>query len=157
MKSLALLFLMLCAGVAIPQFAECSESDVLVAFRGADGSYTRESTHALRKMIRAANRLGEITIWITFDMAFVGDAALRTPDVIAAENLEKQRLISESIWPIEQVGEGALLPSPEGSENAPGCMVEVTARGLELLAARSEVKHLLFTLPQSALEGDPLS
>lgn len=143
----AILFLTLCVATAIPKYASGSDSDVLVAFRGTDGLYSRDSIRALRDMRRAADRLGQITVWVTFDMNFVGDVELRTPEVIAAENAVKQSLIAQSIGPIEQAGEGALLPSPEGVENAPGCLVQVTARGVELLAARSEIKHVTFTIP----------
>ncbi len=144
-KVLQVLTLLLVA--TAPEYAFGDKSDVLVAFRDASGSYTEKSTKALRRMSLAASEFGQIAIWVTFDMPFVGDPALRTPEVVAAEEAEKQRLISQTFGQIEQIGEGVLLPSPAGSENAPSCLVTVTARGLELLAARSEVKHLSFTMP----------
>lgn len=147
MISRGLQFLALLVVATAPQYAFGNESDVLVAFRDASGSYTKESTNALRQMSLAASKLGQIAIWVTFDMAYVGNPALRTPEVVAAEEAERQELILQTIGQIEQIGEGVLLPSPTGLENAPGCLVTVTARGLGLLAAHSEVKHLSFTMP----------
>lgn len=139
------LILALISLTAVPQYALSKQSEMLVAFRDSSGSYTKESTKALRAMGKAATKSGQIEIWVTFDMKFVGNPVLRTPEIVANETAEKHRLISLTIGQIAQIGEGVLLPTPSGLEEAPGCMVAVTVRGLDLLAAHSEVKHLSYT------------
>ncbi|MGI9224036.1 MAG: hypothetical protein ACR2QX_06130 [Woeseiaceae bacterium] len=127
-----------------------SKSDIQIAFRGSDGEYTKESRRSLKSMAHAAKKEGSIEIWITFEMAYVGDPAQRTADVIQSESQEKEWLTSLTLGDAIAAGHAEILPTPFGLEQAPGCMVSVTETGLELLLGQQKVKHISYTEADSS-------
>lgn len=128
--------------VLVTSAAYSSDLHNIVAYRDVDGKFTETSVIGLRDLENAAIRNGSVGVWVTFNMVFEGTPALRTPSVIQSEAEEKARLIEQVIKPI---GRNAIvLETPQGLEEAPGCLVNVTAQGLKRLAKSQFVKHISY-------------
>lgn len=135
------IMLALLAITALPALA-IELSDVVV-YRGIDGNLTQASQRGLRILRKAARDNGQIQIWILFDMGFESNPALRTPEVERAEAAVKASLIEAVVVPLRRVV-ALVVPTPDGLESAPGCMVHVTERGLVALVRDSRVKHVSY-------------
>lgn len=114
----------------------------IVIYRGIDGELTEASKNDLKELRKEARLIGQIKIWIMFDMGFQANPALRTPEVVQAEAAVKASMIADVVVPLS--GRVALLTTPEGLGGAPGVMVEATERGLFALARDTRVKHITY-------------
>lgn len=117
----------------------------LSAYRDVSGEYTGASVSNLRTMAQIADVEGRIDLWVTFDMDFTGDPALRTPDVIQQEARVKRRLINAVVVPLGRAA--SLLETPSGLAEAPGCLVRATPEGLRGLVQSDYVKHITWHAP----------
>ena len=116
----------------------------LTVYRGLDGKLTDQSRENLRILSEGARINGQLTVWLMFDMDFVGNPELRTPEVIQSEAAARDDLIESIVMPIVHAGHAQLLETPEGAAEAPGCLLSVTAAGLNWLATRKDAKHISY-------------
>jgi hypothetical protein len=149
MKTLILTLATLALGISVAHIARADEDIQVSAFRGLDGQYGPQSLWSIRVMRQAAKDFGEISVWVTFDMNFVGNPLLRTAEVIESEARAKEWHIAQVVQPVVGRGEARLLSTPVGLEQAPGCRVSVTSKGLTRLVRHRNVKHIsLVQIPQ---------
>lgn len=114
----------------------------IVIFKGIDGRLSAQSRAGLALLRRAAREQGPITVWVSFDIPFQADPALRTAAVAEQEAAAKAEMIDSVIAPMS--GLLTLLMTPAGLGGAPGCMVETTEQGLVELVQDERVKHISY-------------
>jgi len=118
------------------------ELESIAVYRDVDGNLTHASEIGLKKLAKEARRSGHISIWVTFDMDFVGIPELRTAEVEQAEAAVKAAMIEDVIDPIGN--DAVLLTIPAGLESAPGVLVDVTESGLISIVENNKVKHVSY-------------
>lgn len=124
----------------IPSFsAELSE---LAVYRDVTGKLTPSSQRSLSTLRRAAQSRGQLEFWVMFDMPFQSDPNLRTSAVVRSEAAIKAALIEQVFSSLRQDVE--VLDTPNGLEEAPGCLVLATAKGLDALVSNYKVKHVSY-------------
>jgi len=116
-------------------------NDGLAVYRGLDGEITAQSRSNLNTLIDIAKQQGTVTVWVDFAIEFQADPALRTPEVVAIEEAQRDDYIEEHIIPLVHQGKAiriVLDPVPM----APGCMLEIDQSGLKKLAADAQIKYI---------------
>ena len=112
----------------------------LAISKGLHGNIDNDEKRTLAAFTAAAAHNGTIRIWIAFDMLFVGDPMLRTPEVVAREALVKQELIDRVVMPLVSAGQ-AELP-PQLLSGAPGCELFASTVALRRLAEDEDVTFI---------------
>ncbi len=115
--------------------------DAIAVNRSQDLKLSKEAQQNLQELRGVATRLGEIQVWVDFDIEFQANPELRTDGVIEEEKRKRDELIQKVIEPLVRRGVARIVPLPVET-GAPGCLVAVTARGLNRLARNKHVMHI---------------
>lgn len=113
----------------------------LTVYRGFDGEFSETSLDNLKTLRDIAKENGTVRVWVDFGIEFQPDPQLRTAEVIATEQLQKQQHIEEFVRPIIDNGnatEVAVDPFPV----APGIMLDINHKGLLKLAKNPNIKYI---------------
>jgi len=122
-------YIAIAIGIAFFSFVGPAGADSLVGvtvYKGLDGTLSDRSQRDATALARAAARKGGVLLWVGFYMPFVGNPALRTPEIADNERIVKQQLIERVVWPLVARGEAEVVPHILDT-GAPGCQVRVTS------------------------------
>jgi len=140
--------LLLMLGLALVAGPGQANDDLLgtTVYRGVDGKLTSASKTNLELLLEEAKLSGPIALWVTFDVDFIANPALRTAETNARLIADVESAFNESVGQLLTSGHAEVLPTPSGLELAPGRMISVTKNGLNKLVEHRKVKHISYVL-----------